>query len=179
MALDPCGSNSLPQMGQRIIDVPGAGRILFRLGGRLRFALGLGFHRLPVAFALAGRTACSVGGGGLVGRGRLFVRIAAIVGQIEARSFENDATSGAKQTAELFLAALGALLERDIADRLESIKAMVAGVAFVIVGGHKGNPCSLFDVASQFRRGQVESFCWGEPVETNTCAGRITRSYSL
>ena len=72
----------------------------------------------------------------LLGRGSLAVRLAAVVGRVEAGPFEDDRRAGPDQAPELVPAALGALPLYGRGDRLEQLEAVIARVAEIIVGRH-------------------------------------------
>src|SRR5260370_5154312 len=79
-----------------------------RLGGRLRLGL----------LAVAGRAALA---GVLLCLGRLLVRVAAVVGFVEARALEQDGRPRAEQAAQALLAALRTDLQRLVLERLELV----------------------------------------------------------
>src|SRR5207302_5735890 len=97
--------------------------------------------------------------------------------------------AGAEQAAELVLLALGALLLRLGSDRLKDFEFVLTGVAGVVVGGHISTDCSNDQWPSTNVQWPGRPFIghsvighWDlreGPVETNTCAGLITRSWSL
>src|SRR5262249_40529922 len=64
------------------------------------------------------------------------VRLAAVVGLVEARALEKDSRSRAEDAPQFWLAALGALLERLVVDRLKLVEVVLAGVAVVFVRWH-------------------------------------------
>src|SRR5262245_50549442 len=97
---------------------------------RARFAFALGFRP---RFALRFRSVLRLG----VGLGSLFVRVAAVVGLVEARASEDDPGAGPDSAPGLGLAAFRTLFRRFGHDRLEFVPGVAAAVADVIVGGHE------------------------------------------
>src|SRR5438552_3805283 len=93
----------------------------------------LAFRSLRIRALRVGRLAF---GCALVGTGLLLVRVATVVGLIEARAFEHHRAAGAKQPPQLRLLALRALALGIFGDRLEQFELMLAGVANVIVSRH-------------------------------------------
>ena len=99
----------------------------------------------------------------LIGRGGLLVRLAAVVGLVEARPLEDDRRPGTDQPPQLQLAALRALALGIGAHRLKQLELVLAGLANVIVGRH-GYPGG--SVSEELA------------LETITWLGRTTRSNS-
>src|SRR5262249_48090911 len=100
------------------------------LGARLGFALGFG---LRVAFRLGAVLRFRVGLGGFL------VRVAAIIGLIEAGAPEDDSSTGPNLALRLGLATLWAFPGGLGGDRLELVPRVAAGVADVIVSRHEGD----------------------------------------
>src|SRR5579871_2422398 len=123
------------QIGQRTLII---GRTARRLRGfPRRFP---GFRRRGARGGI-GRTV----GGGFIRRRlgafllrlrRRLVRLAAVVRLVETRPLENHRRPGADQAPQLELAALGALLQGRIAERLKLVKIMLTCVALVFVSRH-------------------------------------------
>jgi len=70
------------------------------------------------------------------GLGGGFIGLAAIIGLIEPRAFENDGRTGPKNSAQFWLAALRTFLQGFIIDRLKFVKIVLTGIAMVFVGWH-------------------------------------------
>src|SRR5437016_1591169 len=147
------------------ISAIGRGAFLFRL---------CTIRSLSAAFG-AGCAVCI----GLAGLGRLgtlliclggrLVRLASVVGLIEARSLEDYGRPGAEDSPQFLLLAFGAFLQRRIIDRLKLVEIVVASVALILVGWH-GFRFSLV------KRLYSETNFVHSAVETATRAGRRTRS---
>lgn len=106
--------------------------LLFGLAAARRLRIGVG---LALALAFRLRFALRFARW-LILFSRLLVRLAAVVGLVKARAFEDDSGAGAEEAAEFGLLAVGALLLDGLRDRLEELERVSAGVAFVIVSGH-------------------------------------------
>src|SRR6266566_1878953 len=127
----PCITRS--QIGQRTLIIGNSG-------------LGLGtfprLFRTACRFFPAARSGFAVGGilagggrlgGLLVGLGGGLVRLAAVVGLVEARTLEDDRRASAEGPPQLLLAALRALAQRLVRHRMKIVEIVVAGVALVFV----------------------------------------------
>jgi putative FmdB family regulatory protein len=90
-------------------------------------------------------------GTGLICRSSLLVRLAAVVGLVEARPLEDDGRTGPDQPAKLLLPALRTLPLGIFLDRLEQLEGVFARFANVIVGRH-GFSYSAFDTITWLGR---------------------------
>src|SRR5262249_53778534 len=120
----PCPSITLSQTGQRTLIIGNSAGILgpFLCLFLARLArTGAGLGGLAGCIGLRRRLVRCVGRfvRGLLRLGRRLVRLAAVVGLVEAGTLENDAGAAAEQAAQLRLAALRALLQRLLGERLE------------------------------------------------------------
>ena len=75
----------------------------------------------------------------LVGLRRLFVAVASVIGFVETRSLEDDASSGADESDKPGLAALGTFAFHRRGDLLKQFKFVTAGIAAVFIRGHVSN----------------------------------------
>src|SRR5262245_35994666 len=116
--------------------------------GKSGFGLGRFFLAFCPAFAffLACRFGFAVravffGGLGafLFSLGSALVRFAAVIGLVETGALEDDGSARAEEAAQLGLAALRTFLQGNVTHRLKFVETVVAGVAFVFVGGHEGS----------------------------------------
>ncbi len=116
------GSELLARIALRSTGIGGFCGRAFRLG-TARFALGRGLR--------LGRCRWRS-----VRLGGVRIGLAAIVGDVEPRAFEDQSGTGTNQSLGFFLAALRALLFRLCLDGLKQFPHVIAGRALVIVSWH-------------------------------------------
>src|SRR5579885_572930 len=132
-----CPSIQRSQIGQRTLII---GTSALRLRLFCRRLAGAGRLGRAVRVGLAGGSAAGVGrrrlGRLLVLLRRRLVRLAAVVGFVEAGPLEQDGGPRAEQAAQLLLAAARTFGQYFVVKALKLLEGVLTGVADVIVCGH-------------------------------------------
>ena len=120
-------SNRISQVGQVINDMAsGVFRIVALRRQSFFFALE-SLNHLFLARLLAGRFGLA---------SPFLIRVAAIIGLVEARAFEDNGRPGSEQAAEFHCLTLGALLLDRCRDSLKQLELVATGITEIVVSRH-------------------------------------------
>src|SRR5437867_2488822 len=126
---------ALPQIGNSTLTI-GCSRLGLRAFGKLgtlaRRSCG-GCIGTTRGVGLVGR--CRLGAF-LIGLGRGLVGFAAVIGLVKTGALEQHGRADAEDSSQLSLAALRALLQRGLGDRLKLVEIVLAGVALIFIRRH-------------------------------------------